>query len=397
MTINELKEQFIARYGGDLTGIRIFSAPGRVNLIGEHTDYNGGFVFPAALTLRSAVAVRKRNDGIINMGATTISSQVRAEVSRIGEYRKIGWGSYQLGVADELIKKGLEITGGDLFFDIDIPIASGLSSSAAIEISSAFAFICECSSNGTDPESIDRLEIARLCQKAENEYVGVNCGILDQFASIMGKKDNAIFLNCGTMEYRYVPLKIDGYKLVIANTNVKRSLAVTKYNERRSECEQGFEILLKSLPEKKNLGEVTLQEFELFKDTIPNETIRKRVKHVVTEDNRVKASVLALESGDLATFGKLMVESHRSLQSDYEVTGEELDSLVDEALKISGVIGSRMTGAGFGGCTVNIVSSTRVDEFIEKVGKKYYERMGGNADFYVSDIGDGARELKEEE
>lgn len=396
MDINDLKKEFLRFYGSSDSNIRIFFAPGRVNLIGEHTDYNGGYVFPVALTMGSTVAVRRRNDTKINLRATSIEGAVEADLDKIETYKKIQWGNYQLGVANEFLNARVKLSGCDMLFDIDMPIALGLSSSAAIEVSTAIALLCECSVERPEAVELDMMKVAEICQKAENNYIGVKCGILDQFASSHGKKGNAIFLNCNTMKYIYVPFETDEYKLVISSTNVKRSLAATKYNERHAECDKGFEILKATLPDKSCLGEITVAEFEKYKALIEDETIRKRVKHVVTENDRVKKSVTALKKGDIDTFGRLMNESHKSLKNDYEVTGDELDVITYEASKIPGTVGSRMTGAGFGGCVISIVKKNSIDLFIDEVGKKYYERIGQNADFYISDIGSGAGEIKEE-
>jgi galactokinase len=399
MKTDDLKKEFIRIYGRSENAMRVFFAPGRVNLIGEHTDYNGGYVFPAALTMTSTVIVRRRSDRKMLLRATTIDDAIEADMDRLADYRTIRWGNYQLGVADELQKAGVVLSGCEMLFDIDIPIASGLSSSAAIEVSTAIALICECLltyESGVKPETkdLDMMKVAELCQKAENNFVGVKCGILDQFASSHGRSGNAILLNCNTMKYQYIPFSTEEYKIVISNTNVKRSLAVTKYNERRAECEAGLRILQTALPEKTCLGEVTASEFDKYKNLIADATIRKRVRHVVTEDDRVRKSAKALKKGDILTFGKLMSESHRSLKNEYEVTGDELDVMTSEAMRIPGTAGSRMTGAGFGGCAVSIVKSSAVELFIDEVGKKYYERIGLRADFYISDIGDGAGEMK---
>ncbi|HEX3028811.1 MAG TPA: galactokinase [Clostridia bacterium] len=392
MKINELKRKFIDIYGGKEDGIRVFSSPGRVNLIGEHTDYNGGYVFPAALTLCSKVAVRPRKDRKVNLIAADLNKLVTADLDRLDEYRKLEWGNYQLGVADELQKSGLQLVGCDMLFDDQVPLGAGLSSSAAIEIAAALAFKAV-SNPSVENGSGDMIELAKLAQRAENRYVGVNCGIMDQFASAMGKKDHAIFLNCRNMEYKYVRLKLDGYKIVISNTNKKRSLADSKYNERRSECEKGLEQLKEYFPEIKCLGELIYEGVVDKMEKLGDNVIKQRLMHVISENDRVIKSVKALEENDIASFGRLMIQSHESLRDLYEVTGYELDSLVEEALKIQGVIGSRMTGAGFGGCTVSIVRDDAVERFIFDVGENYYRKTGLRASFYISEIGDGGREI----
>ena len=395
MNINELKEKFIGIYGGTEEDLRIFSAPGRVNLIGEHTDYNGGYVFPAALTMKTTIIARLREDRFINLAATDLDFRIKASLDKLDEYKKLEWGNYQLGVADELQKAGYELRGCDLLYDDTIPHGAGLSSSAAIEVATAYSLIM-LSKNSTDNEkNINLIEIAKISQKAENNYVGVNCGIMDQFASAMGKVNHAIFLDTKDLSYRLVPLNIDGYKIVISNTNKKRSLANSKYNERRSECEKGLIALKEVLPHVNYLGEIPYEEYVKHKSLIKNDIIRKRVEHVMSENNRDLESVKALESNNINLFGKLMIESHDSLRNDYEVTGVELDTLVEEALKINGTIGSWMTGAGYGCCTVSIVEEDVIDLFIEEVGRNYYERVGLKASFYVSEIGNGVKEIKQ--
>lgn len=393
-TIEELKKKFIEIYGGTQDDLRVFMAPGRVNLIGEHTDYNGGYVFPAALTMNTTIIARKRNDNLIKLCATDLPDRVEADITRLGDYKDLKWGNYQIGVAYELEKLGYEIVGCEMLSHGTIPYGGGLSSSASIEVSVAVMFATFSNEKKGIENNIDMIEMAKVSQRTEHTYAGVNCGIMDQFASAMGKKDMAIFLDCKTLGYKLVPLKMDGYKLIIANTNKKRGLADSKYNERRSECEAAFEILKTAMPEKTCLGDISIDEFEKHSVLIKDEIVKKRASHVVHEDDRVLKSVAALENGDLATFGELMIQSHNSLRDLYEVTGKELDTLVEEALKIDGTIGSRMTGAGFGGCSVSLVREDAVDRFIDEVGKNYTEKIGYAPSFYVSEIGNGGMELK---
>lgn len=393
-TIEELKQQFIDIYGGSKDDLRVFMAPGRVNLIGEHTDYNGGYVFPAALTMNTTVVARKRDDNLIHLCATDLPDRVEADITKLDSYKHLKWGNYQIGVAYELEKLGYEIVGCDMLSHGTIPYGGGLSSSASIEVSTAILFATFSNEKKGLPNDIDMIEMAKVSQRTEHTYAGVNCGIMDQFASAMGKKDHAIFLNCKNLDYSLVPLKMDGYKLVIANTNKKRGLADSKYNERRSECEAAFELLKDAVPGATCLGDISAEQFAANAHLIENETVRKRAQHVIEEDDRVLRSVEALKDGDLATFGALMTQSHNSLRDLYEVTGVELDTLVEEALKIDGTIGSRMTGAGFGGCSVSLVRENAVERFIETVGKEYEKKIGYAASFYVSDIGDGGMELK---
>lgn len=393
-TIEELKKQFIDIYGGDESDLRVFAAPGRVNLIGEHTDYNGGYVFPAALTMNTTVIARKRNDNLIKLCATDLPDRVEADITRLGDYKDLKWGNYQIGVAYELEKLGYEIVGCEILSHGTIPYGGGLSSSASIEVSVAVMFATFSNEKKGLENNIDMIEMAKVSQRTEHTYAGVNCGIMDQFASAMGKKDMAIFLNCKNLDYKLVPLKMDGHKLIIANTNKKRGLADSKYNERRSECEAAFEILKGAMPDKTCLGDISIAEFEKFAHLIENPVVRKRAEHVIYEDDRVLKSIEALEAGDLKKFGELMCGSHNSLRDLYEVTGIELDTLVDEALKIEGTVGSRMTGAGFGGCSVSLVREDAVDKFIEEVGKNYTAKIGYAPSFYVSEIGDGGMEIK---
>ena len=407
MTINELKDKFIDIYGdskqGDLSeNLRVFASPGRVNLIGEHTDYNGGYVFPAALKMNTVIIARPRADRIIKLAATDLEDRVAVSLDRLDEYKNLKWGNYQLGVADQLQKHGYVVTGCEMLFHGTIPYGAGLSSSASIEVATALAL----AAIGRDSvkfqpgfnksslkKDINLIEMAKIGQKAENLYVGVNCGIMDQFASAMGKANHAILLNAKDLSYKLVPLNLEDNKIVISNTNKKRSLADSKYNERRRECEEGLKYLKEAFPEASCLGEIEYVEYKKYERLIKDEVIKKRVEHVLTENNRVLKSVDILNKGNIDEFGKLMIESHNSLRDLYQVTGIELDTLVEEALKIEGVLGSRMTGAGFGGCTVSIVKQSSVDEFIEVVGKNYYDKIGLRASFYVSETGDGASEL----
>lgn len=394
MTSSEIKSEFIKLYGGSESDIRVFYSPGRVNLIGEHTDYNGGFIFPAALTMGTMIALRVNGENKIRMKATDLPDLVEMDIYNLDNYRDLWWGNYQAGVCVELLKEGYDIIGCDMLYDDTLPHGGGLSSSAAIEVATALAFATLSNEKNGITDPIDMVKMAFIGQAAEHNYCNVNCGIMDQFASAMGKRDHAIFLDCKKMDYQLVPLKMDGCKLVITNTNKKHSLASSKYNERRSECDTGFAILKEALPEINCLGDVTVEMFEGVKHLIKDEIILNRVTHVINEDDRVLRSIKALTDGDTPLFGKLMTESHVSLRDLYEVTGDELDTLAAEAWKIPGVLGSRMTGAGFGGSTVSIIKEEAVDEFKEKVGKNYTEKIGYAPTFYVCDIGDGGHEIK---
>jgi len=387
LKIENLLKEFDARFGKTDKEIFSFFSPGRVNLIGEHTDYNGGYVFPCALSFGTYFLVRKSNKETIKFVSLNFKEECEIDLSNLSEKQGNLWINYPLGIINEFKIKGVNIPGMEFLFWGNIPNAAGLSSSAAIEIVTAVGL------NEIFDTRINRLDLIKMSKHSENEFIGVNCGIMDMFAVGMGKKDHAIYLHCDTLEYQLIPIKIDGYKLVIANTNKSRGLADSKYNERVSECNKAVEYLNKNL-KIKLLAEINPDTFEKNKSLIEDATVRRRAKHVIYENQRVLDAVQYLSEGDLLMFGSLMNESHDSLRDDYEVTGLELDSLVEEARKINGVIGSRMTGAGFGGCTVSLVKEEAIPEFQEKVGKSYYEKTGLKADFYIADIGDGAKRLR---
>ncbi len=374
-------------YGENDTQIRLFYSPGRVNLIGEHTDYNGGYALPCALDFGTYAAIRKRNDKKVFMASLNFDLKVEVNLDKLFYDKSHNWANYPKGVLKVLQDKGYEFPGFEIVFEGNIPNGAGLSSSASIELATAVAV------NRVFNLKIDRVELVKMCQKAENSFVGVNCGIMDQFAVGMAKKDYAILLKSDTLEYSYVPLRLEGYKILITNTNKRRVLLDSKYNERRSECEKVLLYLQKVLPVK-NLSEVSIEQFKEYKDLIPDEVLRKRAKHVITENERVLDAVKALNNKNLIKFGKLMVKSHNSLRDDYEVTGKELDTLVEEALKLKGVIGSRMTGAGFGGCTVSIVKEDAVGEYMEVVTHNYTRKIGYLPTVYITGIGEGAREIE---
>lgn len=393
--MTEMKNKFIELYGGSPDDIRVFSSAGRVNLIGEHTDYNGGFVFPAAITHCSTVYVRQTNDGKIKLAASDLPDRVELDITKLNDYRDLKWGNYQAGVAYILEKEGYEICPCEILYHDTVPFGAGLSSSAAIEVVMALTLATFSNEKRGIKEPVSMIEMAKLAQKAENDYCGVSCGIMDQFASAMGKKNHAIFLDCKDLSFKYVPLDLDGYKIVIGNTNKKRSLADSKYNERCAECTEALEQLKEIYPDITCLRDVTVSMFEEAKEKITNPVSRRRAEHVIYECDRVLKSVEALMNNNLKKFGDLMTASHISLRDLYEVTGMHLDTMVEESLKIEGCIGSRMTGAGFGGCTVSIVAEDGVDNFIRVVGAKYKERTGITPIFYVTDAADGGREIKE--
>ncbi|MCJ7842240.1 galactokinase [Lederbergia sp. NSJ-179] len=386
--LDKLKKEFANVYG-DSEGVRVFFAPGRVNLIGEHTDYNGGHVFPCALDVGTYCLAKKREDRTLRFYSLNFTEKgiMEANLDEIVNKERDDWANYPKGVIDVFQKAGHKLSSGlDILYFGNIPNSAGLSSSASIELATAvmvnelFAFHKE------------MLDLVKLSQKAENEFVGVNCGILDQFACGMGKKDHAVLLDCHTLEYHYTPFQLEDYALVIANTNKSRGLTDSKYNERRAECERALKQLQKEL-DIQSFGDLTVDEFEAHKYLIENETERRRAKHAVSENARTLVAVDKLNAGDLAAFGKLMSASHLSLRDDYEVTGKELDTLVEAAWN-EDALGARMTGAGFGGCTVNLVKKTHLDTFIQNVGASYQEATGLKADFYNVKIGDGAKELQ---
>ncbi len=383
----KLYDEFIKIYGESDQPIRVFKSPGRVNLIGEHIDYNGGYVFPAALSMVTTVLVRKRNDNIIRLYATDLKYVVQAELDRLEYYKDYKWGNYQLGVADQLIEEGYSVPGCEMLFEDKVPLGSGLSSSAAIEVATALAL------NRLGGYDTSMKELAVISQKAEHNYVGVNCGIMDQFASAMGKAGHAILLDCRDLSYSHIPLDTKDYKLVISNTKKKRSLGESAYNQRREECEAALEKLKAVFPKADYLCDITLEELTRNIDLLDNLIIRNRAIHVINENERVIKSADALRNGNLDEFGKLMIESHNSLRDLYEVSCFELDTLVEVALEQNGVLGSRMTGAGFGGCTVSLVHKNEVDSFISNVGLVYNKKTGIKAEFYISDIGDGGMEV----
>ncbi len=389
----ELKDKFCRIYGGEKGDLRIFSAPGRVNLIGEHIDYCGGYVLPAALSLDSTVIARPNGKNVLGLAATDLSDRVEISLGDLESAKGLKWGNYQAGVAYMLQKAGCSLTGVDMLFHDTVPLGSGLSSSAAIELVTAVTLVTLGNEANGINKQIDLVEMAVLGQKTENEFCGVSCGIMDQFASAMGRKDNAILLDCGSLKYKYLPLKLDGYRIVLGNTKKKRALGESKYNERVSECADGLRILRQYMPDKNNLCDITPDEFEQYKSKIKNEVVKKRVTHVIGENARVLKAADALQKNDISELGRLLVEANDSIRDLYEVTGRELDIMTEEALKVEGVIGARMTGAGFGGCTVNIVREDKVELFINQVGGNYKERTGLTPEFYISETGDGAREI----
>ena len=375
---------------GDSEGARFYFSPGRVNLIGEHTDYNGGHVFPCALTLGTYGAARKREDNKIHFYSMNLDSfdVVEASLDDLTNKKEYNWANYPLGVVWAFKEKGHTITSGfDMVIWGNIPNGSGLSSSASLEVLTGVIL-----TDLFEIKDLSMTDLALIGQYSENNFNGCNCGIMDQFAVAMGKKDHAIFLDTSDLSYEYAPCVLDGAKIVITNSKVKHSLVDSAYNDRRNECAAALKALQSEL-DIQALGDLTPEEFEAHKSLIKDEIQLQRAKHAVYENQRTIDAVTALKAGDIESFGKLMNQSHISLRDDYDVSCEEIDILVDLAWNIPGVLGSRITGGGFGGCTVSIVKNESVDTFIETIGKTYLEKIGHEAEFFTVDIGDGASRL----
>ena len=386
MTIEQLKSAYEAHYQKSATDI--FFSPGRVNLIGEHTDYNGGFVFPCALSFGTYLLIAANNENKINFCSLNIDVTYSLELDQLTKpMPDKAWANYPLGVLAQFLKRGVVIEQGyDILFWGNVPAGAGLSSSAAMEVVTAFAF------NELLGTGYDRTELAKIGQAAEHEFAGVMCGIMDQFASAHGKQDHAIYLNCDTLEFDLVPVKLEGIKVVVSNTHSPHHLDSGAYNDRVRQCQLAVQQISTVRPIK-NLAELSQTDLEQVEHAITDEVAHRRARHVVGEVQRTKDAVEALQHGNIQLFGKLMTQSHISLRDDYEVTGLQLDSLVEAAWKVEGVLGSRMTGGGFGGCTVSLVRDEAIPTFIEQVGAEYTEKTGLKADFYIAEIGDGAHRV----
>lgn len=390
ITAKEIKAKFIDTYGHK-EGIRMFFAPGRVNLIGEHIDYNGGYVFPCAIDLGTYLAVRSRDDmklfGFSDNFKDKGILEVDLEDTSFRPERE--WMNYVVGVFDTFKKMGYKLENGfEFYIKGDIPNAAGLSSSASLEVVTAFAI------NEFFKLNLSMVQLAQLCQRSENEYNGVKCGIMDQFAIAMGKKNNAILLDCDSLEFDYIPIKLEDKSLVIINSNKQRALTDSKYNERRDSCEKALSILKKH-KNRSHLCEFKEREFQSLKQYLQDEESVKRARHAITENARVFKAVVALRGNEMEELAKLMKESHLSLRNDYEVSVYELDKLAELAWSFKGTWGARMTGAGFGGCTVNIVENSMLEDFIAYVSKEYFQATGLKADFYVTTVSDGVHEIIE--
>jgi galactokinase len=387
-----MKKQMLQHFTeifGDASGVEVFFAPGRVNLIGEHTDYNGGHVFPCALTIGTYGAVRKRTDRRLRLYSVNFSTMgvVESSLDNLIPSEMAGWTNYPKGVMWAFAKRGMEMDCGlDLVLYGDIPDGSGLSSSASLEVLTGTIL------RALYGFAVSNQDIALIGQYSENNFNGMNCGIMDQFASAMGKKNNAIFLDTSTLSFEYAPIQLSDAKIIVTNSKVKHSLVTSAYNDRRNESEAALKDLQKEAAIQ-TLGDLTEEAFEAHKDAIADPICRKRAKHAVYENQRTIRAVQALKANDIEAFGQLMNESHVSLRDDYEVSCPEIDILVEEAWKLPGVLGSRITGGGFGGCTVSIVKNDAVDRFISGLGAVYKEKVGHEAEFYVVEIGDGPQQL----
>lgn len=385
MTTQELKTAFKTTYGKPADAV--YFAPGRVNLIGEHTDYNGGAVFPCALSFGTNLLLAKNDKKVMNFKSLNQPEIVTLNFDQLTTRLEKSWVNYPLGVMAQFIKRGVTFTQGyDILIWGNVPNGAGLSSSAALEVVTAFALNDQLGTN------FNRTDIALIGQKAEHEFALVNCGIMDQFVSANGAKDHAVHLNCDTLEFELVPVKLEGVKIVISNTHSPHKLDSGAYNQRVAECKKAVEQLNTVRP-LKYLAELTEADFKSIESAITDPVAHKRARHVVGEVQRTSDAVKALKAGDINLFGQLMNASHASLRDDYEVTGPELDCMAEEAWKIDGVIGSRMTGGGFGGCTVSLVKEEAIDTFIAQVGANYEKRIGIKPDFYIAEIGDGATKL----
>jgi galactokinase len=376
-------KRFREVYGTNPRGV--FRAPGRVNLIGEHTDYNDGLVMPAAIDFYSYAAIGERVDETLSVYSEQFHETVDFTPEQLAAPPRKYWSDYVRGVAAVLQQEGYPLKGANLVIDGQVPIGAGLSSSAAIEVATAFALT---SLGGL---TVPLLEIVRLCQRAENTYTGARCGIMDQFVSCFGRQDHALMLDCRSLEAIYLQLP-PNVRLVICNTMVRHELAGGEYNERRASCERVVETIVKFRPEVRALRDLTLEDLEHYRDQISDVDFR-RCRHVITEDDRVKDAKAALESADLARFGELMYLSHDSLDRDYEVTCKELNIMVSLAREIRGVYGARMTGGGFGGCTINLVESRVVQEFQATVAREYEELTGLSPQIFVCAAAAGASEV----
>ncbi|MCY0902644.1 MAG: galactokinase [Firmicutes bacterium] len=386
----QAKEAFLTFSPGELSEVRAFFAPGRVNLIGEHTDYNGGYVLPAALTLGTWLLVRPRHDGVLRFGSSAFSAQVSVRADAMVFKEENGFANYPLGVLWALADLGVRIAGGDFFLIGNLPHSSGLSSSASVEMAMAVA------ATALAGEARERVDLIKAAQRAENGFMGVNSGIMDQFAVGMGEAGRALLLQCATLRYDSVPLHLSNSQFIIMNTCYPRGLADSKYNERFAECQTALTQLQAVFPTLTCLADVSREAWGAASRVLNGDVIMRRARHVIFENARTLAAGQLLKAGDAQAFGSLMNASHESLRDDYEVTGPALDAIVESAWSTPGCLGARMTGAGFGGCAVALVERDLIPDFVARVGELYRERTGLQAEFYNGDSGDGARDVTEE-
>ena len=387
MNLKNIANIYRKLFGKESKKLLTVSAPGRINLIGEHTDYNGGFVLPIAIDRNIYMAGTKRNDRIIRIYSIDYDQNVQFDIDSIQFNKEKMWVNYIAGVIKSLLKIRADINGADIVFGGDIPEGAGLSSSAALEVATVYFF------NTLFDMHIPHIEMIKLCQRAENQFVGVNCGIMDQFVSMLGKKGHALFLDCRNLSYKNIPLKLEEFNVVVCNTNVKRELASSEYNKRRATCERAVSRLKRFLPQIETLRDVSVEEYEKYKGSL-DEIAQKRCKHVLYENRRVLDAINALGKNDILEFGRLMNESHESLKKDYEVSCLELDTMVNIARSINGVIGARMTGGGFGGCTVNIVKKQSIDNFCSLINREYEKKTGIKPQIYICNPENGSRRLQ---
>ncbi|MFN8285898.1 MAG: galactokinase [Chitinophagales bacterium] len=367
-----------------MKAVKTYFAPGRINLIGEHLDYNGGLVLPAAINMGIKLTVKPCNDDNVTLRSATHPFSITINLKDELQYEAgQDWTNYPIGIIHHLKQEGTTLSGSELFYESNLPEGAGLSSSAAVEIVTAFALLSQ------TKNQIDLVWLANFCKDVENNFIGVKCGIMDQYAVALGKKENALLIDCATLKHEYVPLELNDYRLVIMNTKKPRSLIHSKYNERKAECEAALQLIKAAKPDTENLANAS----PIYLDIIGDEILRKRAKHVVTENLRVKESVKALRYNDLSTFGRLMNASHASLRDDYEVSGIELDTLVEEAQKTNGCLGARMTGAGFGGCAIAIVHNSAFENFKQQVSSKYVSVTGIQCEMYIAETADGVKEI----
>ncbi len=391
MSTQEMKQAFEQAYGHKAE--KIYFAPGRVNLIGEHTDYNGGCVFPCALSFGTWLLIAKNNDNLLRFRSLNMPQVYEIGLKNIAPQPDRAWCNYALGCIALISRRGFQLNSGyDLLYYGNVPAGAGLSSSAAMEVVTARAFSEEMNMTIADDKAY-RTELAKIGQACEHEFAGVMCGIMDQFASAQGKKDHAIYLNCDTLEFEHVPVKLEGIKVVITNTHSPHHLDSGAYNDRVHQCQTAVEQISKVKPIK-FLAELSEEDWAQVEAAVTDPIAKKRARHVVGEVARTAAAVEALKKGEIAYFGELMTASHISLRDDYEVTGPELDALAEAAWQVEGVLGSRMTGGGFGGCTVSLVKDEAIDTFKAFVGAEYEKKTGLKADFYVAEIGDGVTRLE---